>query len=119
MDMPRQPLSESRGLRISEVRKASGYTQEEVAEALETSQATVARYETGFTSPNSDTILKLARLFGVPPAALFEEGDGLSDEERELIDYLRTHPRERRVLTSTYKSLRGDTTADAVDQVDQ
>ncbi len=47
------------------LRKQSGLTQREVAEALGTSQSNVSRWERGLTRPSAYSIHRLSRLFAV------------------------------------------------------
>lgn len=49
--------------RISEVRKAKGYTQEYVADQLGVSRQAVTKWESGSSRPNTENLLKLADLF--------------------------------------------------------
>lgn len=58
------------GGRIRALRKAKGITQAVLAEALECEIATISRYERGQHSPDSEQLIKLARLFGVSPMDL-------------------------------------------------
>ena len=51
--------------RISELRKAAGYTQIDLCEELNLTQSALSQYETGKRIPDSDTIQKLADKFNV------------------------------------------------------
>lgn len=93
-------------LRIRKCRIAAGMTQEELAVLLETSQATVARYERGEVDIKATKLLQIASALKMPVSELFEDGDGLTDAERDLIDQLRSNPRDRVVIESTLKALR-------------
>ena len=102
---PYTPSPQELVLLLKEQRIRAGLTQEQVAEALDTSQATVARWERGEVDVSVSNLLKLAALFGVPPGALIRDGDGLDTAEREMIQHLRGHPRDRRVIYNTLKVL--------------
>jgi transcriptional regulator with XRE-family HTH domain len=106
--MARKPYNkplENTALLIRQERVKAGLTQEQLAEIIGTTPVTIGRYETGERGVSIPKLMEIAHALGVPPARLIPEGDGLSEEERELIDYLRTHPRERRVVASTIKGL--------------
>lgn len=51
--------------RLKSVRAKSGLSQKEVAERLFISQQAYAKYETGSSSPNPETLSNIAKLFGV------------------------------------------------------
>lgn len=53
------------GSKISSLRKAAGYSQEELAAKLEVSRQAVSRWETGEAMPDTQRIIALSRLFGV------------------------------------------------------
>lgn len=51
--------------KFKDARKACGLTQREVASVLKTTPATYSRYENGLIQPDSQTLTKIAKLFGV------------------------------------------------------
>lgn len=53
------------GERIKKLRKQQGLSQEEVAKYLAVQRSTISLYESGDTTPQVMTIIKLARLFNV------------------------------------------------------
>lgn len=53
------------GKRISELRKAKGYTQEYVAEQLGVSRQAVSKWEKDLTSPDTKNLIGLSQLLGV------------------------------------------------------
>ena len=61
--------------RLEELRKASGMTQEELAEALEVSRQTVGSLENGRYNPSILLAFKIARLFEttIEEVFLYEE----------------------------------------------
>jgi transcriptional regulator with XRE-family HTH domain len=93
-------------LRLRELRIERGLTQQDVADALEVEQGAVSKQEKGLSKIDTLTLEKYAALYDVAVGQLFQNGDGLNDEERDLIAYLRTHPRDKAVLLSTYRGLR-------------
>ena len=50
--------------RIRELRKARGWKQDDLARELQSSRQAVGNYETGFRSPDVETILRLCDVFG-------------------------------------------------------
>lgn len=94
------------GARIRAVRKAKGWKQHHLAEALQVSTQTVNRYENGERNIYADKLIEIADALGVPVAALFENGDGLTQEERSMIEAFRANPHHLSVIRSTLKALR-------------
>ena len=92
-------------LNLAEVRRAAGYTQDDLAEALGVTQASVARWERGVTDISLSNLIKVATLLEVAPSELILEGDGLTDDEREMLEWLRAHPSDQRVIRSTLRGL--------------
>lgn len=54
------------GARIRDLRKQAGMTQEEVGRVLSVGKSTISQYENGITTPDLDSVRKLADLFRVP-----------------------------------------------------
>lgn len=80
-------------------------TQEELAEKLDTSAVTIGRYETGDRQVNVSRLIQIAEALGIPPARLIRDGDGLTNEERDLIAHLRANPVHKKILISTLQTL--------------
>ncbi len=57
---------------LKKLRKNSGYTQQQIAEALNIDRSTYAYYESGKTTPDINTIIKLSKIFNVPYTDIFE-----------------------------------------------
>lgn len=51
--------------KLSELRKDSGLSQEELAERMEVSRQTISRWETGATRPSADKLARLSQVLGV------------------------------------------------------
>ena len=76
--------------RLAEMRRAHGYSQEELAEKLNISRQAVSKWERAESSPDTDNLIALAQLYGVsldvllglqlPPAAR-EQADGAAEYE--------------------------------------
>ena len=61
--------------RLTEERKARGYTQKQIAEALGISDRTYSKWETGENEPDVETLCRLAAFYGESPAVFFREGE--------------------------------------------
>lgn len=86
------------GIRLKEFREKAGYTQEDLANYLDTSQTQVWRWEVGKNEPTSDTIVKIAKILNVTADYLLGLADDphgqlmetdLSDEEWRLVNAYR------------------------------
>lgn len=53
-------------IRLAEIRKAQGLSQERLSELSGVARVTIARIETGRTSPNMETMKRLADVLNVP-----------------------------------------------------
>lgn len=58
---------ENSGKRLKRLRENFKYSLEEVAEKIDSSAGTISRYENNERKINSDSLLKLSRLFSVTP----------------------------------------------------
>jgi len=105
------------GTRLKFIREKRGYTQEGLAELVDTTQLQVSRWENNRSSPSSEMLVKVATsleitsdyLLGLvdEPNQHLEEGD-LSPDEWQLIMALR-----RGTPAQVFKSLAELTDADA------
>ncbi len=71
-------------LRIREYRKKKGDSQEDLAAALDTTQATISRYETGDQWPSPDVFDSLAEYFGCSVPNLIEH----QMEDSQLVELM-------------------------------
>lgn len=72
--------------RYSELRKALGFTQKQVADFLNISRTTYTQYERGSSAPNLETLDKLSELFHVTIDYLLGKADvNLSSKESQPI----------------------------------
>jgi len=60
------------GKRVRELRKARGWTQEQLAEAADLHENYVSRLETGEQEPGLFVLLRLCRALGIATAQLLE-----------------------------------------------
>ena len=66
------PALRAIGARLKAVREVSGWTQEQLAEAIEVTPHTISQYERGEQSPRLTTLLRIAATFSVRPGALID-----------------------------------------------
>ena len=71
---------------LKRLRENVGYTQQQVAEALHVERSTYTYYETGKTTPDINTIIKLAKIFGVSYVDLLNEEDRYNNAKLNDID---------------------------------
>ena len=74
------------GQEIIILRAGAGWTQQQLAEKMETTQRTVAAWESGESVPRNTMKVKLAQVFGRPSDYFLDESDDSVDEARDLID---------------------------------
>lgn len=78
---------------LKKKREDSGLSQKSAADLFQIKYRTYQNYENGVTSPTMDTAAQFARFFNCTIGDLFdlEEGnsDGLSQQERELVEAFR------------------------------
>lgn len=67
--------------KLTELRKAKGLTQHEIAEALDVSRQAVSRWEVGTATPTLDNLSSLSRLYGVPLDYFIQEEAGEKVQE--------------------------------------
>lgn len=93
---------------ISRLRKENGMTQEALAEALGVSFAAVSKWERGVATPELDTIVELADLFGISVDALLGyemRSNDLPSVVERLRGYSHTHEREDGAIQEAEKAL--------------
>ena len=94
-------------LRIAEARNARGWTQEQLANALNTTQATIQRWESGKVDPQSSRIVEISKALGITVSFLLgvdsegretntQPSPALSTDERELLFLYRRMDAENR-----------------------
>lgn len=92
-------------LRIAEARISRGWSQEQLAQAIGTTQQTIQRWETGQTDPQVGKIEAISAALGVTLSYLLGVGDveydtsKLAADEQRLLDlYRRCTPQGREYL---------------------
>lgn len=86
-------------LTLKKLRENSGYTQQQVADALNIDRSTYAYYETGKTTPDINTIIKLSKIFNVPYTEIFENEENyatskVKDVESEEDEFAKLYGRK-------------------------
>ena len=84
-------------LRISEARKARGFTQEQLALEVGTTQQTIQRWESGQTDPKASDVARISNALGITVSFIMgvdneQENAPITDDERELIELFRMLP---------------------------
>ena len=77
--------------KLKTIRKKRGITQEEVAEFLRVKRQTYGAYERGVSTPDSQTLKKLADYFGVSTEYFFRD-------EKELATIVQSKEEERLLM---------------------
>lgn len=107
--MKRLPYGETpddASTRLRAIRKEKRLTLEEVAERVGTTRQTVQRWEVDGRNITVKRLHDLAAAFDVPVRMLLPGADGLSNEEREMVEWMRAAtPSERRTVSSLRMSL--------------
>ena len=84
-------------MRIAEAREARGWTQEQLAVAIGTTQQTVQRWESGQVEPKVSSVEKISNALGITMSFILnindeKESETLNADERELIELFRKLP---------------------------
>ena len=78
-------MDEKMGERLLAYRKSLGLTQEQLAEMVGVSRATIWAIETGKSIPNGYTMFQIAKALGVSVTDIFAEEEKPSKVKRETI----------------------------------
>lgn len=88
------------GNKINQLRKLSGMTQEQLAEKVNVSRQTVSKWESGGSTPDVDSIVKISRMFHVSLDDLLLEGEKdvtNKNEQISLEDLMKINLHNRRM----------------------
>jgi transcriptional regulator with XRE-family HTH domain len=83
-----QGIRRSIGLRISQIRQAHGWSQEELADLLSIPRGRLVKWERGYNAPPPEDIVALSGVLGVSTDELLTGRKTLSAEIKEHIDEL-------------------------------
>lgn len=90
-------------MNLKQLRISEGKTQVEIAKAINITQYTYSNYETGYTEPNIETLIKLADYYGVSLDYLvgrkFKNELGyLTENEKQLLTNFRNLSEQNKVV---------------------
>lgn len=71
-------VKERIGARISEIRRAAGETQEQVADRLDVSVQWISRLENAHENPSVEALVRIANALDVDVSALFQESGNVA-----------------------------------------
>jgi|GEM_PF-2774003 len=106
--MARRPYSQASHddlLLLRRERLKRGLSIEDAAAGIGISKQQLQRMETGVRNISLKWLLQIADFYEIPVGQLVRDGDGLTDEERELIEFLRTHPQDGKILLTTFRAM--------------
>ena len=88
---------------LKTLRLQRGYTQEKLAKALGTTQASITAWENEVREPNFATIKKIADFFNVPMSSLLPTDDVIDDtsEVHRMAESLHLNPKLRLLFDRT------------------
>lgn len=70
--------------KLIKLRKEKGFTQEQMARLLQITRATYANYETGYRSPNLNSIIEMKKILGTDDDKIFlQDNDTKSNKKEE------------------------------------
>ena len=79
-------------IKLQELRKQKGYTQEQLAEKLHVSRTAVSKWESGRGYPNLESLKAISKLFSITVDELLsgeELMEAASEEQKEKVDRIR------------------------------
>ena len=103
--------------KLKRLRENNGYTQQQVANALSIERSTYTYYETGKTTPDINTIVKLAKIFNVsytemleneetqPKKPLKDAGNDLYYYDSKSFNHVYELSKQEKTLISLYRVL--------------
>lgn len=87
-------------MRIKEAREARGWTQEQLANALGTTQQTIYRWETGAVDPQASKVMAISEALGITVSYIMgydkKSQNVDTDDEQELIALYREMTAQQR-----------------------
>lgn len=95
------------GLRLRELRKRKGLTQENLAELLSIGVRSIGKIETGNSFPSTETLEKIINVFEISPVELFDfEHLQSKDSLKDLIfDMVNSNPDKVQDIYKVVKAL--------------
>ncbi len=105
--MDKEKIKKLTGLKIKELRKKCGYTQEKLAELTEIGERNLSKIECGKNFVSAETLAKLTHALKVKPYEIFKF-EHLDDEDilrEELINKLKNKEIDIKLLYKIYSAL--------------
>lgn len=97
--MDDKDLASQMGAAIRVRRKAKGWTQAQLAEAVSVEKETISRFETGSISPTLERLLRLSEALGCPVGDLFRApSDKVDAQATDIAALIHKLPENRREL---------------------
>lgn len=87
--------------KIHELRKISGLTQEQLAEKTDVTRQTVSKWESGISTPDWESMIKISKLFNFPLDEFAENNEDVIQKDCEKMnmeDLMRINDHKRRML---------------------
>lgn len=72
--------------KLKTARKKAGYSQEQVADIINTSRSNISKYETGALEPNLETLKKLCELYNVSANYILDINIKTPNDENQKAD---------------------------------
>lgn len=69
--------------KLIKLRKEKGFTQEQMARLLQITRATYANYETGYRSPNLNSIIEMKKILGTDDDKIFLQDNDTKSNKKE------------------------------------
>ena len=92
-------------LRLKELRKSRGWTQEQLAELIGATKSHVSEMETGKKNASTPMLERIAKVFAVQPVDLIDAGEATS-ELAQLAEIMRQlSPEDRKVILRSASGL--------------
>lgn len=99
------------GEKLRALRESYDLSQKQVAAALNIDRSAYTYYETGKSHPTLESLVKLAHIFKVPPAALLPDSDDSTLTLKDIVradSLLQTLSKEERGMIAIYRTLDKD-----------
>ncbi|MDT0694987.1 MULTISPECIES: helix-turn-helix domain-containing protein [Staphylococcaceae] len=74
---------------IKDLRKQHNYTQEDLAEKLNTSRQTISKWEQGISEPDLNMLMQLSQLFSVSTHYLIIGSDNIIKKDNKNYSYVK------------------------------
>lgn len=93
---------------IKDLRKKMGLSQKELADKLFVNQTAVSQWERGVTTPNKNTLIKLADIFGVTVDFLLGVKEDEDKDVAAILQELKDRPELKTLFSASADATRED-----------